>query len=157
MKSLLFNSTIPGAEIENEKVEHRAMILLKAQGLSNKEVADATGYSQGQVSTIVRQPWFQEKVLAILHSHGEEEVEKLMNQMAPKLLLMAQELAEKAQSESVRSNTILGLLKVVKGEKQVQVRAPESLEEIRSRKGQIERQLAEISGEDNGDGHLERN
>lgn len=68
----------PNFAIINEKPEHRLIVYLKARGLSNKEVADKTGYTQAWVSQITRQPWFRLRVVQELKEAGMDQVSQLL-------------------------------------------------------------------------------
>ena len=71
-----YNPTAPSVVIQHEKPAHRAMAMMKAQGATNKEVAEIMNYTPCGVSLITRQPWFRERVLALQHSLGIHEVRK---------------------------------------------------------------------------------
>jgi hypothetical protein len=74
----LHNARYPEVAVIHEKPEHRVIIFLKAQGFSNKEIAEQTGYSPVMVSQIVRQPWAQDRILAIIHEAGVDAVQTLL-------------------------------------------------------------------------------
>lgn len=65
----------PNFAIMEEKAEHRFIVYLKAQGLSNKEVADKTGYTQPWISQITRQPWFKLRLVQELKDAGVDAVQ----------------------------------------------------------------------------------
>lgn len=68
--------------IIHEKPEHRLIVYLKARGLSNKEVAEKTGYTQAWVSQICRQPWFRIRLVQELREAGMDKVAKLLEASA---------------------------------------------------------------------------
>lgn len=68
--------------IINEKPEHRLIVYLKSRGLSNKEVAERTGYSQTQISLITRQPWFRIRIVQELKEAGMNKLAKLLEASA---------------------------------------------------------------------------
>lgn len=68
----------PNLAISHEKPEHRVILYLKAQGMSNKEVADRTGYTQPWISQVVRQPWFKIRLLEELRTAGLDEVQTVL-------------------------------------------------------------------------------
>jgi len=76
----LFNDRGTGGSYNavRECPEHRIMIYLKAQGKSNGEIADATGYSPTSVSMILRLPWARERLLAIIREQGLPLVQQLL-------------------------------------------------------------------------------
>jgi hypothetical protein len=71
----LHNQQLPSVLIKHEKVEHRIMLFLKAQGKSNREVAEFLGYSDAQVSQVVRQPWFLEALRELLDVIGGDLIQ----------------------------------------------------------------------------------
>lgn len=72
--SRLFDETSPNLVILHEKPEHRAIVFMKAQGFSNREIASHSGYTESWVSQVVRQPWARQRILSILHTQGEDAV-----------------------------------------------------------------------------------
>jgi len=59
----------------HEKPEHRLIVYLKSQGLSNNEIATRTGYSPAWVSQITRQPWFRLRLVQELKAAGIDAVQ----------------------------------------------------------------------------------
>lgn len=74
----LSNDKPPNLTILHERPEHRIMVYLKAQGLSNKEIADRCGYGYQWVCQIVRQPWFRQAFLEETKSAGRDAVETFL-------------------------------------------------------------------------------
>lgn len=74
----LFNAVQPQYVLKREKLQHRAVIMLKARALSNREVAEALGMTAVAVGYIVNQPWAQEQVLAEIEQAGRDEVQTLL-------------------------------------------------------------------------------
>ena len=72
----------PNFAIIHEKPEHRLIVYLKARGLSNREVAERTGYSEPWVSQIVRQPWFRIRIVQELKEAGLNKIAKLLESSA---------------------------------------------------------------------------
>jgi hypothetical protein len=68
----------PNFAILSEKAEHRIIVYLKAQGLSNKEVAERTGYTQSWVCQITRQPWFRLRLVQELKEAGVDAVQQVL-------------------------------------------------------------------------------
>ena len=87
----LFNRKLPNLAIAHEKSEHRAIILLKARGLTNAEIAKHTGYTEPWVSQITRQPWFQTRLISILNECGKEPLKEWLGaQLEPSLIRLVQ-------------------------------------------------------------------
>jgi hypothetical protein len=81
----LFNQTEsnpPNFAIVHEKPEHRVIIYLKAQGMSNKEVAAKTGYNYAWVSQITRQPWFRLRLVGELKEVGIDQITTVLKSSA---------------------------------------------------------------------------
>jgi len=70
----LHNDRAPHYGIKHQKPEHRIVILLKAQGNSNKEIAEVTGMSAVAVANILRQPWARKQLVEEINSAGRNEV-----------------------------------------------------------------------------------
>lgn len=66
----------------NEKYEHRIVAFLKAQGRSNKEIAELTGYHQSYVSQILRLPWVKDVIIDEIKRAGREEVQEILQASA---------------------------------------------------------------------------
>ena len=77
-KDRLSNDKPPNLTILHERPEHRIMVYLKGQGLSNKEIADRCGYGYQWVCQIVRQPWFRQAFLAEVKEAGRDVVETFL-------------------------------------------------------------------------------
>ena len=74
----MFNARDPHYAIMHERPEHRVICYLKAQGLSNKEIAEQTGFSAVAVSNIVRQPWARQRIVDAIKSAGQDAVESVL-------------------------------------------------------------------------------
>jgi len=68
----------PTFAIVREKPEHRILLLLKLKGLSNREIAEQTGYSEPWVSQVTRQPWFQDMLVEKLADAGDKLVDEVI-------------------------------------------------------------------------------
>jgi hypothetical protein len=72
----------PNLAILGEKPEHRVIVYLKAQGLSNKEVAEKTGFTYPWVSQITRQPWFRLRLVQELKEAGQDQITTVLRSTA---------------------------------------------------------------------------
>jgi len=72
----------PNFSIIREKPEHRIVVYLKAQGLSNKEIAERTGYTNAWVGQVCRQPWFRLKLVQELKEAGIDQVNAVLKASA---------------------------------------------------------------------------
>lgn len=66
-------------QYKSEKFEHRIIGYLKAQGYSNKEVAEQTGYSAQAVSIICRLPWVKDLIHEEIARSGREAVQEVLS------------------------------------------------------------------------------
>jgi hypothetical protein len=75
-------TTSPNLEIKTEKAAHRIIVYLKAQGYTNKEIAKATGYTEGWLSQITRQAWFKQRLASELREAGLDPVKQFLSSEA---------------------------------------------------------------------------
>jgi hypothetical protein len=68
----------PNTGILREQPVHRIMVLLKAQGKSNREIAEFVGRTENNVSQILRQPWARERLLLEINGAGRDAVQELL-------------------------------------------------------------------------------
>lgn len=67
---------------KREQPQHRHIGLLKAQGLTNKEIAEETGYTPVAVSNILRQPWIQDLIYQEMRRAGRDAVRETLEVQA---------------------------------------------------------------------------
>lgn len=58
----------------SEKYEHRIIAYLKAQGHSNREIAELSGYSGRSICDILRLPWVQQAIIEEIQTAGRDAV-----------------------------------------------------------------------------------
>lgn len=92
----------PDFTIHHEKPEHRVILLLKAQLLSNKEIAEKTGYTQAWISQVCRQPWFRARLLDLLHENGENPIRAILKPAATDSIFNLIDMSQNATSEAVK-------------------------------------------------------
>lgn len=68
------NPREPQVPIQTERPEHRAVLLLKMQGLTNIQIEERTGYTRVHIATIVKQPWAQQYMSQNMHLAGMDQV-----------------------------------------------------------------------------------
>src|ERR1022692_1564912 len=82
----------PAILLQQEKFEHRTIAYMKAEGKSNVEIAEITGFSATAIGYIVKQPWMEPTILSIIASKGGDAVETfLAEQVMPSLERLALE------------------------------------------------------------------
>lgn len=72
----------PNFAIIREKPEHRIIVYLKAQGMSNNEIAEKTHYTYQWVSQVTRQPWFRLRLTQELKEAGIDQVSAALRSSA---------------------------------------------------------------------------
>lgn len=98
----LYAAKPPNLAIQSEKPIHRSIVFLKAEGLTNREIADRTGYTEAWVSQITRQPWFQKALLDELKKVGRTSLHAFLEVQAHDTALKLVHLRDNASSESVQ-------------------------------------------------------
>jgi transcriptional regulator with XRE-family HTH domain len=70
---LLHGRKPPTQIIQKENAWHRQAAYLIAQGLTQKQVAEAVGKSRASVQMLFKQPWFQQEIVNIIHNERIED------------------------------------------------------------------------------------
>lgn len=78
----LYNDLKPNLAVIHEKPEHRLLIFLKTQGLSNTEISQRTGYQLAWVGQVLRQPWARERIVQELSLAGRDAVQEAIKSSA---------------------------------------------------------------------------
>ena len=78
-----FNARDPNLAIQHEKPEHRLLLWMKAQGASNREIAQQSGYTQPWISQLMRQPWAQQRLVEFMSEAGMDVVQQTLKAAAP--------------------------------------------------------------------------
>ena len=74
----LFNGRKPSHTLMAERPEHRAIIMMKASAMTDREIAAVTGLSATAVGYIVKQPWAVEQIVREIEQAGREPVMQLL-------------------------------------------------------------------------------
>ena len=90
----LFNAREPNLAILHEKPEHRLLLWMKAQGASNRQIAQESGYTEPWLSQLFRQPWAQERLVEMMRDAGMDVVQGLLKAAAPDSVLKLIELRD---------------------------------------------------------------
>jgi hypothetical protein len=72
----------PNLAIIHETAKHRIIVYLKAQGLSNREIAVKTGFTEPWVSQLTRQPWFRLRLVTELKDAGLDAIQLALKSSA---------------------------------------------------------------------------
>jgi len=97
----LHNPFQPNRRVDHEKVEHRAILLLKCAGVTNRDIARELGYSEVHVGSVVNQPWAQQFMLGRLHGTSDKAMKALQDASEASALRLIQ-LAATAKNEETR-------------------------------------------------------
>lgn len=97
----LFNDRPPNLRILHEKPEHRVLIFLKAQGLSNTEIAQRTGYQVAWIGQVMRQPWVRQRLVEEMQTAGVDAVQTVIKSAA---LDSVWRLIEERDNDKARSS-----------------------------------------------------
>lgn len=62
-------------ELKTEKYEHRIIGYLKAQGMTNVEIAKQTGYTASYISQVIRLPWVSHLIIEEIRKNGQDAVQ----------------------------------------------------------------------------------
>jgi hypothetical protein len=106
----LFNDRKPNLRVEHESPDHRTVIFLKAQGMSNNEIAKRTGYSFPWISQVLRQPWARVRLLTELREAGRPAVQALLRASAEDsvmTLIAVRDTATRPSDKIAAANALL--------------------------------------------------
>ena len=74
----LFNMGSPAVHLQREKAYHRMVAFLKAQGMSNVEVAERVGVTPVTVAYVSKQPFVAQMIVDEIAKAGRPEVEVIL-------------------------------------------------------------------------------
>ena len=144
----LFNSKEPNFGILSEKPEHRLIILLKAQGHSNVEIAKLTGYTNVWIGQILRQPWAKERLVEEISKGGTEAVQTLLQGSAVDSIYRIIELRDCSEDDGVRLRSAQDLLDRHLGKATQHVEARSTVQHVSTEIGQLDAQLLKLEAEE---------
>lgn len=104
------HQNLPQVIYKKENARHRRILFLKAHGLSNIEIANIVGMTPVGVGLVVRQPWFQEGLLALMNHTGCDGVKKAIQSAALDSVFKIIDLRDSASSEAVQRDCAFDLL-----------------------------------------------
>ncbi len=73
-----FGTKEPNLAIMHEKPEHRMLLMLKARGMSNREIAQTMGYTDAWISQLMRQPWARKTLADEITRAGRNEIDTIL-------------------------------------------------------------------------------
>lgn len=84
----------PAYTLQKEEPQHRVICYLAAEGNTNTEISQKTGFTTAMVAYVKKQPWAQSRIAEIIKQSGREAV---MNVLKGAALEAARTLAETAK------------------------------------------------------------
>jgi hypothetical protein len=120
----LHNAAPPPVALQKETPAHRIILLLRAKGLSVRDIyahlggqfdggkpKSGTGlFSYQHLLTIVRQPWFKRQLVEILEESGLDQVRAIFeSEVVPSIEELVR-LRDEAKSEAVRLNACQSII-----------------------------------------------
>ena len=144
-----FNPTDPQVALKHERPAHRLAILLKAQGLSNKEIAERLGLSAIHVGNILRQPWARKRLVEEIQRSGRDEIQALLAGSAVDSINTLIELRDDDEVEnSVRKAAADSLLDRFLGKPTQRVESKNETHVFSGDVARIDQELAEFEAEE---------
>lgn len=74
----LYNPAGPSYNVKRQRPEHLLMVMLKAQGMSYREIAQRTGFCDTAVQAILKQPWARQQVVFEMKKAGRDSIESIL-------------------------------------------------------------------------------
>jgi len=102
VKDDFFNVKQPTMILQSENPTHRLMCYLKAQGLSNREIALRTDKSEPWVSQVLRQPWARKRIAEEMQASGRDAIETVITAAAEDSVYKLIELRDEAKQQNVQ-------------------------------------------------------
>lgn len=99
----LHNGRKPSYTLQAERPEHRGIVMMKASGMTHREIAAAIGWTEAAISYVVKQPWAVEQILREIENAGREPVLQLYRITAMEACEKQIDLMRNAESEKVQS------------------------------------------------------
>lgn len=107
----LHNPADPRWILKREREEHRIIVFLKAQGHTNGEIAQRTGYCKATVANVCKQPWARSIILAEITKAGRDQVETVLQgealESVLKLIDIRDSTAAPVETQRKAANDIL--------------------------------------------------
>jgi hypothetical protein len=153
----LFGDRPPNLGIKTERPEHRLIVYLKASGMTNKEIADKTGYGYQWVCQIVRQPWFRQRFIEECEASGRDSIKSFLEgEVIPSLETLVEirdNIEAKEASRVAASNSLLDRFLGKPMQKVETESTSKGLDDARKTVDELEAQVSELRKQ-NGLGEL---
>ena len=106
----LYNDTTPYQGYLRESPLHRLLVLMKAQGLSNREISRRAGVTEQTVCFVLRQPWARLRLLDELKQAQGSVIESLLKPAAEDSLFTIIDIMQHGEKETNRLNAANAIL-----------------------------------------------
>jgi len=148
-KNGFFNPREPNLAILHEKPEHRLLMWMKAQGASNREIAQQAGYTDAWISQLMRQPWAQKTLVEMMTEAGMDITQQLLKSACPDSVLKLIDLRDdpKTPPAVVRASCV-DLIQQYLGKPKQQVEI-QSKNQTNLKVEELDKELARLDSETN--------
>lgn len=147
-KDRLHGAKDPNLAILKETPEHRIMLWMKAQGMSNRLIAEKMNVSEGWVSQIMRQPWARLRVLDMIKENGADAVQTLLKGTTIDSVLTLVDLRDDPKTPpAVRASAASNLIDRVLGKPTQHIENDTTIRHVASEVSALEQQLAGVEQE----------
>ena len=147
-----FNGRDPNLAILHEKPEHRVLLMLKARGLSNREIAMESGYTEAWISQLMRQPWATALLSELITSSGVDVLETLIKSEAVpsfRKLVEVRDMELNPKTAGVIANSCVAILERHLGKPQQHVKVESSNRTTLTSVHEVDAKIAELEAETN--------
>ena len=105
----LFNMSGPQVSLQREKAWHRLAVILKASGMTDREIAVELDVTPPAVAVVCKQPWAVEMLLGRMHGAGDRAMARLQEEAlaAAERLINIAKTAENDETRRKANNDIL--------------------------------------------------
>jgi hypothetical protein len=152
MISELHNSKVLET-VETEKPIHRLVMLLKSQGLTNRQIEKAlkeqgTPLSYVHICNICRQSWFLKGVVKLVHERGETKIDAILDLVMKDAIEVAyREMMNDNNSVKERTQCAFELAKLARGQKiTVETINTGDIKSLDEEQKRLEEEISELSG-----------
>lgn len=129
--------------LQKEDPQDRLILLLKAQGWTNRRIAQELGLSELKVNYTVRQPWFMRQLVNLLHEKGEAEIERLIQVFSRDAIEVAHEIMMNSEDERLRAQAAFEFIRAQRGVK-ITFEQPKPLNQIEEEIKLLEEEISKI-------------
>lgn len=144
----LSGSLTPNLAVLHEQPLHRAVIMLKAAGLSNNEIAQRTGYTYPWVSQLLRQPWARTRLIQELNNAGREGINNLLKGTVVDSIMKLVEIRDTAAKPSDQATAARELLNRALGMPTQHIDAVTTQGPTPDQLDEVEKELAALRAEE---------